>query len=86
MLRVATGVGYERALATLSSGRGESALREFVMRDVDGNVDKVCVDLSANPGLLEVLNTTAGRGPGVGDPGVGEQGVVEQGVGEEQVA
>ncbi len=31
------------------------------MRDVDGNVDKVCVDLSANPGLLEVLNTTAGR-------------------------
>ena len=31
------------------------------MRDVDGNVDKLCVDLSANPGLLEALNTTAGR-------------------------
>ena len=37
----------------------QSALREFVMRDVDGNVDKICVDLSANPGLLEALNTTA---------------------------
>jgi hypothetical protein len=67
MLRVATGVGYERALSTLSSGRGESALREFVMRDVDGNVDKLCVDLSANPGLLEVLNTTAGRDTGVSE-------------------
>ena len=72
MLRVATGVGYERALATLSSGRGGSALREFVMRDVDGNVDKLCVDLSANPGLLEVLNTTAGRGTG-GGAAVGER-------------
>jgi hypothetical protein len=61
MLRVATGVGYERALATLSSSRGSSGLREFVMRDVDGYVDKLCVDLSANPGLLEALNTTAGR-------------------------
>jgi len=75
MLRVATGVGYERALASLSSGRGEAALREFVMRDVDGNVDKVCVDLSANPGLLEVLNTTAGRGPGIVDQGAGEDQV-----------
>ena len=72
MLRVATGVGYERALATLSSGRGGNALREFVMRDVDGNVDKLCVDLSANPGLLEVLNTTAGRGTG-GGAAVGER-------------
>jgi hypothetical protein len=31
------------------------------MRDVDGHVDKLCVDLSANPGLLAALNTTAGR-------------------------
>lgn len=61
MLRVATGVGYERALATLSSGRGAQGFREFVMRDVDGNVDKVRVDLTANPGLLAALNTTAGR-------------------------
>ena len=31
------------------------------MRDVDGHVDKIRVDLTANPGLLEALNTTAGR-------------------------
>ena len=61
MLRVPTGVGYERALGTLSSGRGNTAMREFVMRDVDGHVDKVCIDLTANPALLEALNTTAGR-------------------------
>lgn len=61
MLRVATGVGYERALASLSSGRGATGFREFVMRDVDGNVDKIRVDLTANPSLLEALNTTAGR-------------------------
>ena len=61
MLRVPTGVGYERALASLSSGRGTTGFREFVMRDVDGHVDRLRVDLSANPGLLDVLNTTAGR-------------------------
>jgi hypothetical protein len=69
MLRVPTGVGYERALATLSSGRGDAAMREFVMRDVDGHVDRLCVDLTANPQLLEVLNTTAGR-ERVGQDGV----------------
>jgi hypothetical protein len=61
MLRVPTGVGYERALAGLSAGRGAGGFREFVMRDVDGNVDKIRVDLTANPNLLEALNTTAGR-------------------------
>lgn len=60
MLRVPTGVGYERALATLSAGRGAAGFREFVMRDVDGHVDKIRVDLNANPGLLAALNTTAG--------------------------
>jgi hypothetical protein len=69
MLRVPTGVGYERALATLSSGRGHAAMREFVMRDVDGHVDRLCIDLTANPQLLEVLNTTAGR-ERVGQDGV----------------
>jgi hypothetical protein len=63
MLRVPTGVGYERALATLSSQRGAAGFREFVMRDVDGHVDKIRVDLTANPGLLEALNTTAGSAP-----------------------
>ena len=64
MLRVPTGVGYERALAGLSAGRGSGrsgGFREFVMRDVDGNVDRIRVDLTANPSLLEALNTTAGR-------------------------
>jgi hypothetical protein len=64
MLRVPTGVGYERALANLSAGRGTAGgsggFREFVMRDVDGHVDKIRVDLTANPALLEALNTTAG--------------------------
>ena len=59
MLRLPTGVGYERALATLSAGRGATGFREFVMGDVDGHVDKIRVDLTANPGLLEALNTTA---------------------------
>jgi hypothetical protein len=31
------------------------------MRDADGHVDKLRVDLSANPALMEALNTTAGR-------------------------
>ncbi|RYP88648.1 hypothetical protein EKO23_01800 [Nocardioides guangzhouensis] len=61
MLRIQTGVGYERALASLSSTRGDAGTREFVMRDVDGNVDRVSIDLTANPGLLAALNTTAGR-------------------------
>ena len=60
MLRVPTGVGYERALATLSASRGAAGFREFVMRDADGHVDKIRVDLTANPALLEALNTTAG--------------------------
>lgn len=61
MLRVPTGIGYERALSTLSASRGAIGFREFVMRDVDGNVDKLRVDLTGNPALLEALNTTAGR-------------------------
>jgi hypothetical protein len=62
MLRVPTGVGYERALATLSPAtRGRGGFREFVMRDVDGNVDKIRVDLTANPALLAALNTTPPR-------------------------
>ena len=59
MLRVPTGAGYERALATLSASRGTAGFREFVMRDVDGRVDKIRVDLSHNPGLLAALDTTA---------------------------
>ena len=46
---------------TCRAGRGTEGFREFVMRDVDGHVDKIRVDLTANPSLLEALNTTAGR-------------------------
>jgi AAA-like domain len=61
MLRVPTGVGYERVLAMLSTrqGVGRAAYREFVMRDVDGRVDKVRIDLTHNPELMEALDTTA---------------------------
>ncbi|NUR09520.1 MAG: hypothetical protein HOQ45_21255 [Nocardioidaceae bacterium] len=72
MLRVPTGVGYERALASLSAGRGTTGFREFVMRDVDGHVDKIRVDLTANPGLLGVLNTTASP---TDEPASGEEQV-----------
>jgi hypothetical protein len=68
MLRVPVGVGYERVLGSLSATRGASGSREFVMRDVDGHVEKIRVDLSANPGLLEALNTTAGRGADIIEP------------------
>jgi len=59
MLRVPTDGGYERVLATLSSGSGKQRPREFVLRDVDGRVDRLCIDLTANPALLAALDTTA---------------------------
>jgi hypothetical protein len=73
MLRVPTGVGYERVLSMLSprggsdgpggpAGNGTAerqASREFVLRDVDGRVDKMRVDLAHNPALLAALDTTA---------------------------
>jgi hypothetical protein len=62
MLRIPAGVGYESVLSRLSP-RGapaqRSRIREFVMRDVDGNVDRMRVDLDHLPELLEVLDTTA---------------------------
>ncbi|HKD96275.1 MAG TPA: ATP-binding protein, partial [Micromonosporaceae bacterium] len=62
LLRVPTDVGYEETLATLSAAdTGTSArlgFREFVMRDVDGRVQKVRVDVSYVPGLLTYLDTT----------------------------
>ncbi len=63
MLRVPTGTGYEQVLGMLSghatTHQGGRGYREFVMRDVDGNVDKMRVDLGANPALIEALDTTA---------------------------
>jgi len=62
LLRVPTGVGYEAVLAGLStvdaSSVGRLGFREFVMRDVDGRVQKVRVDVSYVPDLLTYLDTT----------------------------
>jgi hypothetical protein len=64
MLRIPTGDGYEATLAALSqyspSTTERLRYREFVMRDVDGRVQKIRVDVSYVPGLLAALNTTPG--------------------------
>ena len=48
-----------RARGSLVRDGQAASVREFVMRDVDGNVDRLCVDLTANPSLLAALDTTA---------------------------
>jgi hypothetical protein len=62
LLRVPVNDGYEATLASLSAVDAGSAsrlgFREFVMRDVDGRVQKVRVDVSYVEGLLEHLDTT----------------------------
>jgi hypothetical protein len=62
LLRVPTGVGYEQTLASLSqvdtASSARLGFREFVMRDVDGRVQKVRVDVSYVPELLTYLDTT----------------------------
>ncbi|MEH0934396.1 ATP-binding protein [Micromonospora sp. CPCC 205543] len=62
LLRVPVDDGYEATLASLSAVDATSAarlgFREFVMRDVDGRVQKVRVDVSYVDGLLEHLDTT----------------------------
>ncbi|MDT5036939.1 MAG: hypothetical protein QOE03_2124, partial [Micromonosporaceae bacterium] len=62
LLRVPTGVGYEQTLAALSqadtSSQSRLGFREFVMRDVDGRVQKLRVDVSYVADLLTYLDTT----------------------------
>ncbi|WP_436970740.1 ATP-binding protein [Micromonospora rifamycinica] len=62
LLRVPVDDGYEATLASLSAVDTTSAtrlgFREFVMRDVDGRVQKVRVDVSYVDGLLDHLDTT----------------------------
>ncbi len=62
LLRVPTDVGYEQTLAALSQADAASStrlgFREFVMRDVDGRVQKIRVDVSYVPELLTYLDTT----------------------------
>lgn len=69
LLRVPVDDGYEATLASLSSVDSSSAsrlgFREFIMRDVDGRVQKVRVDVSYVDGLLDHLDTTPGAPPAV---------------------
>ncbi|RKN30997.1 ATP-binding protein [Micromonospora musae] len=62
LLRVPVNDGYEATLASLSTADATSStrlgFREFVMRDVDGRVQKVRVDVSYVERLLEHLDTT----------------------------
>ncbi|MEV6600506.1 ATP-binding protein [Actinoplanes sp. NPDC051346] len=62
LLRVPVHDGYEATLASLSQADASSStrlgFREFVMRDVDGRVQKVRVDVSYVDGLLDRLDTT----------------------------
>ncbi len=63
MLGIERGVGYENTLAQLSVAQVRSqdrlGYREFIMRDVEGRVQKFRADLSYVPGLLAALDTTA---------------------------
>ncbi|MFI5954132.1 ATP-binding protein [Cryptosporangium sp. NPDC051539] len=63
MLGVQRGIGYENTLAQLSVADSQNdqrlGYREFVMRDVDGRVQKFRADLAYVAGLLEHLDTTA---------------------------
>jgi hypothetical protein len=72
MLRVPRDVGYEQTLAGLSqvdpSSQERLPYREFVMRDVDARVQRMRVDISYVPGLLDYLDTTPG-GNQAGSPG-----------------
>jgi hypothetical protein len=64
LLRVPVDDGYEAVLASLSQVDSASSarlgFREFVMRDVDGRIQKLRVDVSWVRGLLDYLDTTPG--------------------------
>ncbi|MET7398449.1 ATP-binding protein [Dactylosporangium sp. NPDC005572] len=73
LLRVPTDVGYEQTLAALSqvdtASSARLGFREFVMRDVDGRVQKIRVDVSYVQDLLRYLDTTPGGVPSGGTVG-----------------
>ena len=64
LLRIQPGNGYEQTLATLSASNSDDTrrlgFREFVMRDVDGRVQKIRADVSWPADLLTYLDTTPG--------------------------
>ena len=55
------GVGYEAIFGTLSrpSREGKRGAREFVFSDGTGSIERIRMDMSAHPDLLEALSTTA---------------------------
>jgi hypothetical protein len=55
------GMGYESIFGTLSrpTREGRRGSREFVFSDGTGGIERMRMDLSAHPRLLEALNTTA---------------------------
>jgi hypothetical protein len=76
LLRVPVDDGYEAVLASLSQVDSASSarlgFREFVMRDVDGRIQKLRVDVSWVRDLLDYLDTTPGSssvGGGYGPAG-----------------
>jgi hypothetical protein len=73
LLRVPVADGYEAVLASLSQVDAASSsrlgFREFVMRDVDGRVQKLRVDVSWVPGLLAHLDTTPTDPAAIGGQG-----------------
>lgn len=58
---VREGVGYESIFGTLSrpSRAGRRGAREFVFSDGAGGIERLRMDMSAHPELLEALRTTA---------------------------
>ena len=58
---VPEGVGYEAIFGTLSrpSREGKRGAREFVFSDGTGSIERIRMDMSAHPALLEALSTTA---------------------------
>ncbi|AXG14967.1 ATP-binding protein [Intrasporangium calvum] len=58
------GLGYEHIFGTLSRPRREGLRgpREFIFSDGAGGIERIRMDLSAHPRLLEALNTTAEPG------------------------
>ncbi|GAB1646751.1 hypothetical protein KRMM14A1259_71740 [Krasilnikovia sp. MM14-A1259] len=67
LLRVPVDAGYEQILGALSqvdaSSEQRLPYREFVMRDVDGRVQKIRVDISYVKNLLGYLDTTPAAPP-----------------------
>lgn len=65
LLRITENAGYEGVLAGLSpqvaigNDRMRRGAREFIVKDVMGNVEKVRIDMSHQQALLDALNTTA---------------------------